>query len=237
MATYTAVTTKTLRARSSYRTDLAIQLRDTTNTIWDTTTLNMCLDEALALVQVQYPPVRVFEYTPVATNLQQQLPADCVRVLDVSSASETSGQQGTAPLHTPVGFTVRRQYPLVAGSGTEDLSILVLVLDEAPDTSRQHYVRYVAAAQVWGSWATIGSGVDSATTKDLNPCSIGDGVPLLLFWACARCAALEWATQLIPSDGGRDFETEYDRAQKKRDALLMRSIRPRQARVVSSLFG
>lgn len=236
MATYTAVTTKTLRARSSYRADLAVMLRDGGNAIWPTTVLNMCLDEALGLVQVYFPPVRT-AIIAADTTLQYDLPADCVAVQAVELANESLDGNQDPPLFTPVRFATRRLYRLVGDTGTEDLATLKLVLAAIPPADLTLFVTYQAAKQVWGSWSTIGSGVDSATTTDLNPCSLGVGLDLRLFWAEARVAAYRFGTQLIPTDGGRDFGRGLELALAERDDLLDRLRRPGEIGIVSSVFG
>jgi len=233
--TFTPVAGKTLRSRQSYRTDLAVMLRDTGNTIWSAEALNMCLDEALGLVQAQFPPVRVYEFAPTAGEQEYALPADCVSVVGVERAYAQATDD--VPLFLPVGFVVKRRYFKVGDSGTEDLTRLYLILDEEPATDYLHYVEYVAATQVWGSWSTTGSGVDTATTEDLNPASLGDGLPLRLFWAEARVAAYAYALQLPPSDGGRDFARELDRAEAARDRILDGVQRPGQVAVRHSMFG
>jgi hypothetical protein len=239
MPTYTGVSSKTLRSRSSYRTDLTTMLRDPANTIWSTTAMNMCLDEALDLVQAHFPPVRQTTIDG-STSLMFALPVDCVRVLSVHVADEALVGVQDPPLFVPVRYEVRRQYFLMselASPGSEDLSELKLVLLDPVTADLTMYVEYVAAKALWGSWSTIGSGVDTATTTDLNPAQLGEGLALRLFWAEARVAAYRYGMQLIPSDGGREFGRGLEAALEQRDDVLAMIQRPGVAGIRHTLFG
>lgn len=236
MATYTGVASKALRSRQSYRNDLATILRDTAFSIWPKPVMNMCLDEALGLVQAHYGATRLAVIAP-SGGLQEELPADCVAVEAVEVADPTQAGVQASPLFAPVGFRVRRMYEPVGGSDNEDLGRLFLVLDEIPSASLRLYVTYHAARQVWGSWSVDNTGVDTATTQDLNPANIGDGFPLRLFWLEARRAAYAWATQIIESGGGRDYQRELDRVLDEREELLGWIARPGVVAVRHSLFG
>lgn len=235
MPVYVPATVDTLRTRQAYRNDLGVVLRDVTNTIWDTITLNMCLDEALAFVQESFPPTRNWAVTITDGSLVITPPDDCVRVLKVTRANPAALK--TPPFFEPVAYRVERTGVYPGYAGGEAVDNLIVVLAVPPESGYTYYVRYVAATQVWGQWSVTNSGVDTTATKDLNIYDIGDGPALTLFWAAARVAALRWAAQAVASDGGREWATEFQAALKEREGLRVDLGGVRQLRVLSNLMG
>lgn len=242
MAAETLVTSKAALTRASRRTLLRHMLRDTNSIVYTNTVLNICLNEALALVQARYPFVAKTIISTTGYRVYA-LPPDAVRIvnifllgdaddLGVDVGRQVGGQVLTGMEVSSSGAGRDVIASVTSGLGQADR---VLILDEEIEANTRLLVYYEAARQHWGDPTVIDTGVDT-TGKDLNPNDLGDMEAENFFYAAARCAALRFALTYLKTDSSDDYARQYEYAVQERDQYMQATAPQRIMRFTGGLF-
>lgn len=242
MATETLVTTKASLTRSSRRGFLRHMLRDTNSVIYTDVVLNLCLNEALSLVQARYPFIAKTIISTTGYRLYA-LPPDAVRIVNIyllGDADETGvdvdrrvmGQilSGVEVSSSGAGYDIVSSF--TSGLGQADR---VLVLEEEVEPNTRLLIYYEAARQNWGTPTAVDTGVD-VVGKDLNPNDLGDMDAENFFYAAARVAALRYAMTFLKSESSDDYARQYEYAIQEREQYMTETAPARTMRFTGGLF-
>lgn len=198
--------------RQNARTELRLQLRDASTSLWSNAALNSALNEAARQLFLYFPRTQ----TTITTGTGAQaysLPASCLSVRKVfSQDASTDPPVEETGWKTFKGITTA----YVAASNQWDQ---IIVFPDVVSAPTKLIIYYTPTQADWGDATVVGSGVDT-TALDFMPDEGNQVRAELLFYAFARCAAYRYAMQLLPSNGGEDYGKDYMAACAERDRLI-----------------
>lgn len=199
--------------RQNARTELRLQLRDASTTLWTNAALNSALNEAARQLFIYFPRIQTTIISGTGVNVYA-LPAGClaVRKVFLQSGTATDAPTEESGWKTYRGLTTA----YAAGANQWDQ---ILVLSNVVSSPNKIIVYYTPTQADWGDATVVGSGVDT-TALDFAPDEGNQVRAELLFYAFARCAAYRYAMQLLPSNGGEDYGKDYMAATAERDRLI-----------------